>query len=166
MTFALFGIITIFVCWKWGAWRNWKEYYSTILYVLVGDFVADYLLYNKPLWHFSQLTMNYPVLDISTMLICYPATVILYLYFFPKTIGKQALYMLMWIGIYSTLEAVGCLLGDFIHHNGWNIWYSIVFNVIMFPMIRLHYKKPLWVWPISALLCFGLLWWFSIPLAN
>jgi hypothetical protein len=38
------------------------------------------------------------------------------------------------------------------------ILFSIVFNLIMFPLIRLHYKKPLWVWPISAALACLVVW--------
>lgn len=166
MTFALFGIISIIVCWKWGNWRNWREYYPTILFLLIGDLVADLVLFAKPLWGFNEFIEKYTVLDIAVMLLIYPSTVILFLSFYPTPRMKQVLYILVWIGIYSILEGIGLLFNDYSHHNNWSIWYSILFNTIMFPLIRLHYKKPLWVWPISAVFCFMLLWWFRIPLQN
>lgn len=166
MSFAVMGIAGIAVCWKWGDWRHWRLYYPTILYLLVGDLVSDVVLYNDLLWAFGTFIEQYPVLDICVMLLLYPSTVILYLSFYPKTAGKQAGYILMWVGIYTLAEWIAAVTGGFCYHSAWNIWYSLAFNMIMFPLLRLHYKKPLLVWPISAALCFLLLWWFGIPLAR
>jgi hypothetical protein len=166
MSFAIMGLIAVLVCWKWGDWRNWKLYYPTILYLLIGDLVADYLLYAHPLWGFGTFVESCSVLDLSVMVLLYPATVILFLTFYPKLAGKQVLYIMLWVGLYSAMEMIAYIMGGFCYHNGWTIWYSVAFNLGMFPLLRLHYKKPLLVWPISAALCFLLLWWFRVPLAR
>lgn len=166
MTFALFGVLGIAVCWKWGDWRHWEKYYPTVLYLLIGDFTVDLLMYNKPLWGFGKFIECYQVLDIVVMLLIYPATVILYLTWYPMAMGRQALYILLWIGIYTAIEFISYVTDSFCYHNGWNIWFSVLFNAGMFPLLTLHYKKPLLVWPISVVLCFLVLWWFRIPFAQ
>lgn len=163
MAFALFGVISIAACWKWSDWRNWRLYYPTVLYLLVGDLTADFLLYGKPLFSFGEFIEKYPVLDLTTMVLIYPATVLLYLSHLPKTTVKLVLYILMWAVIYMVMEFIAQFTGGYCHHNGWNIWYSLGFDLLMFPLLALHFKKPLLVWPISAVLCFLLLWWFRIP---
>jgi hypothetical protein len=166
MGFLMFAAVLIFVCSKKHLWENWKEYYSTILYLFIGSVVCHLLSYQKPLWDFSMLFYQYPVLNITLTSVLYPSTVILFLSFYPKTITRKILYNLLWIALYSGVEYLSFLCGDFIYLNGWNIYYTTLFNTIMFPMIRLHYKKPLLTWPISAALAFLLLWFFHIPLSR
>lgn len=166
MTFAIIGAASIIACWKWGDWRHWKLYYPTILYMLIGDFVVDILMNAKPLFGFGAFIEKFPILDIVVMLLLYPSTVILYLTHYPKPAGKQALYILLWVGIYVAAEIAANATKGFCYHNGWNIWYSALFDMVMFPLLALHYKKPLLVWPISAILCFALIWWFRIPLSR
>jgi hypothetical protein len=33
----------------------------------------------------------------------------------------------------------------------------------MFPMLRLHYKKPLYAYAISAIMCVFWVWIFNVP---
>ena len=164
MAFAITGVLGILACWKYGDWRHWRQYYPTILYVLIGDFVSDFLLCNKPLFSFGDFVQQRPVLDIAIMMLLYPCTVILYLSFYPNTLKKRILYILLWTGIFIAIEIVALLTGGCSYYNGWNIWYSVLLDLIMFTMLALHYEKPLLVWPISAALAFLVLWWFRIPL--
>lgn len=166
MTFAVFGLIGFFICWKMGDLKNWREYYSTILYFFIGDIVCDYLTSDKLLFQFSALAEKSPVVDVCIMVLLYSSTTILYLAHYPSGIKKQILYLLFWIALFTSIELASSLLDDFVHKNGWNMYYSILFNALMFPLLRLHYKKPLLVWPISVALCFALLWWFRIPLCR
>jgi hypothetical protein len=136
------------------------------LYLFTGSVVCNLLVYQKPLWDFCHLFYKYTVLNIAISAILYPCTVILFLSFYPKTFAKQVLHIFLWICLYTGVEYVSFLFGDFIYLNGWNIFYTIAFNAIMFPMIRLHYKKPLLTWPISAVLAFLLIWYFHIPLTR
>jgi hypothetical protein len=160
------GAVSILICWKWGDWRNWKLYYPTILYLLIGDLVADFLMFEHSLWGFGEFVEKYPFLDVATMLLFYPTTVILFLTHYPAKPQKQALYILLWVAIYVAAEEIAFYTKGYCYHDGWSIWYSVLFDCVMFPMLALHYKRPLYVWPISAVLCFALLWWFRVPLSR
>ena len=166
MTFALFGAASIAACWKWGKWRNWRLYYPTVLYLLVGDLVSDYLLCDAPLFAFCRLSGRTPALDIAIMLLVYPSTCVLFLSFLPDAWKKQLPYLALWVGIYTVIEAIAILIGDYRYMGVWNLGYSVLVDVGMFCLLALHYKKPLLVWPVSAALAFLMLWWFRIPLVR
>ena len=128
--------------------------------------VVDFLTVDKPLWAFSKLSYNCQMIDLAIMAFVYPSTAILFLSHYPTEVSKQIKYLVLWVGIYTAIELIGTLVGDFQHFNGWNMYYSILFNITMFPLLRLHYKKPLLVWPISVVLAFLVIWWFRIPLTR
>lgn len=166
MSYALLAIIGNVVCWRLKYWKNWKEYYPTILFVYVGNLIYDVLTHSRPLWSFGNLIFKYPILDLMVMALLYPATVILYLSHYPSGFYKQVLYVLMWSAIFDVSELVAWCTNGFDYYNGWTIIYSIIFNLIMFPVIRLHHKKPLFVWPICGAMAMLIIWWFRIPLAR
>ncbi|KUG02365.1 hypothetical protein ASZ90_020266 [hydrocarbon metagenome] len=39
-------------------------------------------------------------------------------------------------------------------------------DVIMFMLLWLHYKRPLWVWPISIIIAFAVLALFDMPFSS
>lgn len=164
MGFAFFGIISILICWKWGNWKNWKEYYPTILYFIIGNLVYCILTCDKPLWQFIEFFSKCTFSDISIMILLYPSTVILFLSFLPKTLLKKIMYILLWVIIYTLIELVSLYTGSFAYKNGWNIYFTIIFNIIMFSLLLLHYTNPLIVWPVSAILAFSMMLLFKIPL--
>jgi hypothetical protein len=166
MVFLAFTVVMVIVCRQSGKWKNWKEYYSTILYLFIGDVVCDQLVYNKPLWSLNQLSYLYPILDIGLSAVLYPCTVILFLSYYPASKKKQITYYLLWVFLYSGVEFISFCFGDFLYFNGWNICYSVIFNAVMFPMIRLHYKRPIITWPISTVLALIFIFLFRIPLAR
>lgn len=166
MSFAIISAIGIGICWKWGNWRNWREYYPTILFVFLANLAYVLLTDDKPLWTFGMLSYRYPFVNLIIMVLLYPGTVILYLTFYPKAWQKQIVYILLWVVIYLAVEVAAYFTRGFEYFNGWTVYYSFIFNLIMFPLIRLHYKKPLLAWPISAILAIIVIWWFRIPLSE
>lgn len=44
----MFRVIIIFsyvaICYIFGGWKKWREYYSTILYVIIGDLAYNFVL--------------------------------------------------------------------------------------------------------------------------
>lgn len=166
MSYAILSAVGVIICWKWGNWRNWKEYYPTILYVYLANLAYDVLVSDRPLWTFGMLSYHFPFVDLFIMALLYPSTVILYLTHYPKTWQKQILYILIWVIVYLAAEIIAYFTKGMEYFNGWTVYYSAVFNLIMFPLIRLHYKKPLLAWPFSVLLAFTIVWWFRIPLYN
>lgn len=164
MSYAIFSAMGAAACWKWGDWRNWRLYYPTILYACIGNLVYDVLTYNRALWAFGSTVYHYPFLDLAIMALLYPSTVILFLTHFPGQTGRKILYVALWTFLYTLIEAAAWLTKGFIYFNGWNTLYSLGFNAVMFPLFRLHFKRPLLAWPISAAMAFCVVWWFRIPL--
>jgi hypothetical protein len=164
MIFSAFAAICVIVCWKTGIWRNWKEYYPTILYFFIGSLTYGFLFSQKPLWAFNIFFYHYPFMEISLTAILYSGTVILFLSYFPNNRRMQIPYLLLCAAIYTVTEGFSFLIGDFIYFNGWNLFYSALFNLAMFPLLWLHSKKPLLIWPISTILAFAVIWLFQIPL--
>ncbi|RJQ24897.1 MAG: hypothetical protein C4589_12130 [Peptococcaceae bacterium] len=160
------AFMAFFVAWKWGDWKNWQIYYPTILYFIIGDLVYIILTYNYPLWKCESVIVNNTFNDLLIAVVVYPSTVLLFLPYIPEKTTNQITYIVMWAIIYSVIEWVYYSLGYFSYHNGWNIGWSILFNFIMFPLLWLHYKKPLLAWPISMVLAFLVIIIFRIPFSS
>lgn len=160
------AIILILVCWKWGDLRNWRLYYPTILYFIIGDLTAYILLRNKPLWLYEGRPYNHFFPDLYCAIFIYPWMIILYLKHYPDRLKKQVPYILLFVTMFSAFEYILYLLGLFSYDNKWCLAYSVVFNLLMFPLLRLHFKKPLLVWPISMALAFAILFIFNIPIGS
>jgi hypothetical protein len=164
---ALFLIAGI----KWGDWRRWRHYYPTILFFICVDALKNFLLYNYSMWTYQEtffgqsLLQNNTFINLMIMAIVYPATVLIYLGRFPKERGKQFLWVSLWIFIYWIVEFINLKYLNLInHHHGWNMWWSLLFLGVMFPMFNIHHKHPLLAWLLSVL--FTLFLWnvFNVPL--
>jgi len=55
----------------------------------------------------------------------------------------------MWDFIYTATEVLGYILGNLRYSNGWNTYYSAILNVVMFLLLSLHYKKPIFAYMIA-----------------
>ena len=155
----LLFIIFIFLAYKWGDWRNWQKYYPTILYFGFCDLVHMCVYYNLPLWvHNSTIGIRIPhtFINLSWLLIIYPATVLIYIYHFPKTLKKQIIYIGFWVIGYTLMELMLYMTKEIEYHNNWSIWASLLFNCGMFTILWVHFKKPIiaWVITISMLIVF------------
>lgn len=150
----LYGFL--FAAWRWGDWRNWQKYYSSILFVMVVNLSAGYISYHHPLWVFNNdilVTTETAVEFVNTYLVL-PATTLIYLANFPASgAGKKAAYILFWVLIYGTLELIdNKIIGGISYANGWMWPYSVLFEVGMFLIIRIHHVTPLWGWLITAVM--------------
>lgn len=165
MSFAYYAIISVFLCWKWGDWKSWKGYYPTVLFLIMGNLAYMILFKSKPLWANGAFLAKYPALDISTIVVLYFCTVILYLTFYPRFNSnlKRAAYILLWVFIYSAMEYLSYITGHFMYYNGWGILHSVVFNIIMFPLLLLHYKKPILAWVTASAFAYLMMFLFQIP---
>lgn len=155
---------------KWGDWRRWKEYYSTILFFIVGDLLKNYLLYNHWMWTYKEtifgdnILRNHTIISLLIMVICYPSTILLYLGRFPKEKWKQLLWVIFWVILYTVVEYINLKYLHLIrHHNGWGMQWSIIFNIVMFTMFIIHMKKPLLAWVLSFIWIIFLLKAFHVP---
>jgi hypothetical protein len=139
---------------RWGDWKNINTYYTTILYMIIGNLIYFYLYGEDTLWNFlPDRSDKFDTLrEMLYMFVAFPCSILIYLSNFPaKSIGK-VLHIIKWIVIYSGLEWVGSHFGFVDYDSGWNQWWSVGFNCIMFPMLFLHLKKPYIALLISVLI--------------
>jgi len=151
MYHILLAIISIFICFKYGDWRNWKNYYPTILFFILSSVVCILLTYNHPLWLYESKILGHTFCDLLISITVYPSTVLIFIPNFPKKITKIILHISIYVAVYTIPEFIAVKLGYFTYHNGWNIWCTVIFNYIMFPMLMLHYKKPIYAWIIALI---------------
>jgi hypothetical protein len=149
---------------KWGDWKNWRDYYPTFLFFLVGDLLYQFLLFNKSMWLFQPsfdrgYLPNHTTIALVKMMIRYWATVIIFLGHFPAGKGKRIYWISLWVFIYIAVEFFALKTGLMTHHNGWNLYWSLYFDIVIFIVLYVHYKHPLLAWILSF---FNLLFLWNI----
>lgn len=161
MIVIILTVVLIAACWKWGAWRKWREFYPTILYVIIGNLAYDFVFSDWTLWVYRSF-MGATYVGLINDFLIYPSGVMLFLTHYPEGKWKQVGYILVWTVSSTLIEYISILLGGLEYFHGWSLLWSFLLFLGMFALIRLHYKKPLFVWPISlicgvaAALIFGL----------
>lgn len=165
---ALF-VIFILGALFFGDLRNWSEYYTTILYYIICSLLYTLLFHNYPLWKFEPLDPmegllpNNTLITLAVTFIIFPSTALIYLSNYPA--GRlQYPYILLWVIIYSIIEAFGFHFRAISYHNGWNYWYSVAFNFTAFILLRLHHANPLLTWGISIVYIILFCIYFRLPL--
>ena len=155
----------VLVALVWGDWRNWRNYQSSILYLIVCDLIYNLLTYNHPLWEYKSTLpiLNHTILNMITMFVAYPSIMLVYLGRFPTERMKQIIWVGFWVSLWSFLEWLSIQLGNFSYLNGWNFIWSFLFNIVLFSMVRLHYKMPLLTYGLSFILAVVLLSIFDVP---
>ncbi|WP_407310113.1 CBO0543 family protein [Desulfosporosinus sp. SB140] len=162
----ILALVSIFIAWKWGDWRNWKQYYSTILYLIIGDLSCILLTANKPLWQFESPFISNDFSEFIIAFICFPCTCLVFFALYSKIRSRKTLYVPFFLFcslLYTSIEWLSYNLGYITYHNGWNLYWSFGFNFLMFPLLLLHFKKSLWVWPISLALAILMICLFDLP---
>lgn len=159
-----FNLLFVIAAIKWGDWKNWREYYPTYLFFIGGDFFKNAVLHDYRLWSYketifgSNILYGHLIIDIMIMVLVYSSTLLIYLGNFPRNRIKQLLWIMVWVFLYSLIEFINLNYLNLIeHHHGWNIAWSILFNIVMFTVLRIHVNRPLLAWMISILF-FALLW--------
>jgi uncharacterized membrane protein len=142
-------IIAIFICYKWGDWRHWEKYYSTIQFFMMGDFIYLVLFRKTMLWSYNTNILNHTLVNLIVLFTVYPCTILLFIPHYPKHTSKKTGYILLWVALFATAEYISHSLGCFNYHNDWNLGWSIIFTIIMFPLQYLHYHKALLAWGLA-----------------
>jgi hypothetical protein len=140
------AFLFIFAVWRWGDWRNWQKYHATMLYMITFSLLGDFLTYNYSLWIFSDFFLpTHSLNSIVVTFICFPATVLIYLSRFPfqATVLKKVLYISAWVFLYVAIEYFFIVIDLFHYDNGWHLGWSVLIDVVLFPMLLLHYRKPI-----------------------
>ncbi|NOV90727.1 hypothetical protein BJV85_003884 [Clostridium acetobutylicum] len=107
------GAAAVLICWRFGEWSKWSEYYSTILFFILGDMAYNFSFYNHPLWMYGGNLINHTFTDIFIAITLFPTTIILYNTFYPNKVGKKIIYVLLCSGIYSLIEFILYVFNSF-----------------------------------------------------
>jgi hypothetical protein len=159
------ALFTIFAVWRWADWKNWKKYQPSMLYITSGGLLYEYLTRGYNLWLFHpDFLYNQTITVIVYAVVTMPLSILIFLSHYPQKHMKQILYILKWVMIYSAVELALQLFGRITYQHGWNFWFSVLFDVVMFPMIRLHHVKPLLAYFISLVIIILLMICFKVPL--
>ncbi len=140
----------VFAAWRWGDWRNWEKYYSTILYFILISILQTLVTYDHYLWKFNPtpalpLLNNHFAITIAVSFVVFTCTTLIYLGNYPNN-HHQYWYILLWICFYTFIEIITIKAGLITYHHGWSLGWSIVVNLLTFPMLRLHLSRPLLTW--------------------
>jgi hypothetical protein len=86
-----------------------------------------------------------PEIDAPTMLtfIILPLTCLIFLTDYPDTLKGQLFRIIEFTIIYFIFEVGYNIRGIVVYNYRWNIWCSLAWNFMMFPMLVSHHKKPL-----------------------
>lgn len=154
----------LLAAWQWGDWRRWQRYYPTLLFVMVANLTAGYLTYQHPLWDFNPdaFTTSETMVEVLNTFVLLPATTLIYLSNYPAAGPvRQARYILAWVLLFAAIETADTLAGGITYFNGWSLAHSILFDCVMFPIIRLHHLRPPLAWLASLALAFYILFAFG-----
>jgi hypothetical protein len=158
------SVFVIFAVWRWSDWRNWEKYHATMLYIAASNLMYNFLCASYFLWRINaDFLSNHTITEVLYTLIIFPGTALLFLSNYPKTLKKQILRIAYYVGIYAGFEVIYVWFSKIEYQYGWTIWWSFGFDMLMFPMLILHYKKPLIAYVISIPTAMFLLWLFNVP---
>ncbi|WP_407312310.1 CBO0543 family protein [Desulfosporosinus sp. SB140] len=169
----ILSLISILIAWKWGDWRNWKLYYPTILYFIIGDLCYIILSNDKPLWKYESPVFSSDFIECLIAFIVFPCSCLVFFQIYAK-VNKikikikwkgiaYTLFFLFGSSIYTFAEWLSFKLGSISYHNGWNLYWSFGFNYITNGLLLLHFKKPLWVWIPSIFFASLMIYLFHFP---
>jgi hypothetical protein len=74
-------LIFVFVAWRWGDWRNWTKYHSTILFLIIFHLLYNFLCYNHTLWKYEPdiIFPNHTITSLFVFFIIHPSVILVYL---------------------------------------------------------------------------------------
>ena len=145
-----------------GGWKKWREYYPTILYVIIGDLAYNFVFYRYDLWKYNGF-INHTISDLFNAFFLFPSVIILVLHKWPQGWLKASLILLAWSSSLTMLEWISLGTGYFMYDHNWNIFHSFMVYFGALVLIRVHYRHPLVVWPVSLALAVAVLFFFQLP---
>ncbi len=143
-------------------WKRWKDFYPTIQFYIICNLLYNVIFYNHTLWEYKAVTvdwLNHTLIDLVFSFFIIPVVIMIFLRFYPYG-KKKFLYITCWIIYFTFLEYLFLKKGLFLYENGWTIGWSAIFNIIMFSILGLHHKKPLFALILSVPIIAILLWIF------
>ena len=148
------GLWAILAAIRWGDWKNWERYYPTMLYIACMGLLYQFF----SLSYFSLWTINHDFFfndstaKLLHILLINPLSAFIFLSNYPKENNKikKIQHYVKWCLIFLVTEWIGNYFSLITYHNGWTFGWSVLFVIVMFLMLRLHYLKKLVALPLSV----------------
>ncbi|MFT9495398.1 CBO0543 family protein [Anaerosolibacter sp.] len=150
-------------------WKNWKPYYPTILYYCTLNLLYDFLYFNHTLFAFQAITtkyLNHTIIELAFLFIIMPIVILIFLQRYPEQSRSRVIYICIWSLFFWIIEYLFAEKNMFIYDNAWNVWHSAWFDVLMFIMFRLHYKRPALTIGLSVIVVILFIFIFPVPLSK
>ena len=74
------------------------------------------------------------------------------------------MHIALYIIIYAAVEFFLFQMGYIVYDFGWSFYFSVAWNLVMFPIIAIHYKKPLIAYGLCVVLIFAMNWMFPFKM--
>jgi hypothetical protein len=145
MIAIIYSILWIAAAFKF-ADRNWHRYYPTLLFAALGNALYELICYKYQLWKMEANGLPVAMIPILLLiLIGMPLSTWIYLSKYPygKGLFSQVMYIAYFSAFFILLEFVSVKGGAITYHHNWNLLWSLVFVIVMFIVLRIHYRRPL-----------------------
>ncbi|QDP41863.1 CBO0543 family protein [Radiobacillus deserti] len=137
----------------YGKWNRWKDFYPTMYYFSFFNLFYQYISYSiDKVWELKKPIFSLFITDVSYTFLAYPCLMVMFLGNYPSVTRHKFLFYLKYIVLSIGLEWVCNKYGYIQYYNGWSVWWTAFFYSTMYPMIRLHFKKPILALFISGLI--------------
>ncbi|MFD1735050.1 CBO0543 family protein [Bacillus salitolerans] len=166
MLIIFFSIVWIIVAYRFGD-RNWRKYYPTMLFAALGNALYEVICYNYSLWQLEPNGLPGAMIpNLLLILIWMPLSTWVFLSHFPtkQSLFKKGLYILLFSAIFMILEFTLLQGGAITYHHGWSFIWSLLFVILMFIVLHIHFKNPIIALILSVLIAFSLCQIFNVSL--
>lgn len=167
---VLFLLTYVVVGWKYGNWENFSRLYPTLLFLIIGDLLYQFLFFDYSMWMFHPVGfidewfgLNHTMIALGRMIIQYPVTIALFLGRMKANKKNQLFSVILWVGIFSIIQMMFHIMGGLTYQNGWNYAWDCAFTAMLFSMLLFHHKKPFFAWVLTVLIVVGLWLIFDVP---
>ncbi|MEO2076318.1 MAG: CBO0543 family protein [Bacillus sp. (in: firmicutes)] len=134
--------------------RNWLPYYPTLLFASLGNALYELICYKYQLWQMEPNGLPVAMIPICLLIfIGMPISTWIFLSKYPysKGISSQVLYIGFFVTIYIILEYFSVKGGAITYHHNWNLLWSLLFVIVMFIIIRIHHRRPMFALILSTI---------------
>ncbi|MEK8126807.1 CBO0543 family protein [Paenibacillus filicis] len=161
--------LTLICFFRSRCWILSARYHTTAIYMILGSLLYLILTAGYLLWSFVPDTpMQRLTCELLYSLFIFPLTTLMFLNGYPEEKGliAQFAHLLKWVGLYGGTELVLMWTNRIQYGHGWSWYSSVVFDLMMFPMLRLHSRRPLVAYVCSVPIIIGLMLVFRVPFAE
>jgi hypothetical protein len=150
--YIVLSLLFVVSAWKWGDWKRWKEYYSSVLFFIAFNFLTGALLKDNPFWIYDKNPIFNNWINLIWSFFIFPSTILMFLPFYAKGFKKGFIGTITWIAIYCFLEWIFLLTGHIYYQNKWTYSWTLFHNCYQFLLIGLHFFHSIIAWILGLLM--------------